>query len=156
MCGLAGFLQLEAFRPDEAKCTATKMAQQIATRGPDDSGIWVDADATLALAHRRLAIVDLSAAGHQPMHSPNGRYVIAYNGEIYNHLALRTELDRSANIAYSAIESGQDRINWRGHSDTETLLAGFEAWGLEATLKNHRHVRNRCVGQTDTYTDVSP
>jgi asparagine synthase (glutamine-hydrolysing) len=135
MCGLAGFWQPEIFSPGEARHTANKMAQQIASRGPDDSGVWIDADAALALAHRRLAIVDLSAAGHQPMHSPNGRYVIAYNGEIYNHLALRSELDKSAIISTSATAEGQSGINWRGHSDTETLLAGFEAWGIEATLK---------------------
>ena len=99
---------------------ATRMALAIQHRGPDDAGAWADAQAGIALGHRRLSIVDLSAAGHQPMHSAGGRFVLAFNGEIYNHLALRAEL---AGIA------------WRGHSDTETLLAGFEAWGVEATLK---------------------
>ena len=99
---------------------ATRMALAIQHRGPDDAGAWADAQAGIALGHRRLSIVDLSAAGHQPMHSGSGRFVLAFNGEIYNHLALRAEL---AGIA------------WRGHSDTETLLAGFEAWGVEATLK---------------------
>ncbi len=99
------------------------MAQRIAHRGPDDSGVWVDADAGLALAFRRLSILDLSPAGHQPMVSASGRYVIVFNGEIYNHLHLRGELE------------GEDGGAWRGHSDTETLLAGFEAWGVEATLK---------------------
>lgn len=92
-------------------------------RGPDDSGVWVDGEAGLALAHRRLAIVDLSAAGHQPMVSSSGRFVLAYNGEVYNHLALRQELG-AAGVGST----------WRGHSDTETLLACFEAWGVEATL----------------------
>ena len=96
------------------------MALAIKHRGPDDSGAWADAQAGVALGHRRLAILDLSAAGHQPMQSEGGRYVMAFNGEIYNHLALRAELEGTA---------------WRGHSDTETLLAGFEAWGVEATLK---------------------
>jgi asparagine synthase (glutamine-hydrolysing) len=96
------------------------MALAIAHRGPDDAGAWADAQAGIALGHRRLSIVDLSAAGHQPMHSDGGRYVIAFNGEIYNHLELRAELDG---------------IKWRGHSDTETLLAGFEALGVEATLQ---------------------
>ena len=91
-------------------------------RGPDDAGAWADAQAGIALGHRRLSIVDLSAAGHQPMASDGGRYVLAFNGEIYNHLALRAELEGKG-------------IAWRGHSDTETLLAGFEAWGVEATLK---------------------
>jgi asparagine synthase (glutamine-hydrolysing) len=95
------------------------MAAAIAHRGPDDAGLWCQPDAGLALAHRRLAILDLSPAGHQPMLSASGRYVIAFNGEIYNHQALRQELQGP----------------WRGHSDTETLLASIEAWGLEEALQ---------------------
>ena len=87
-------------------------------------GLWVDAQAGIALGHRRLSIVDLSPAGHQPMHSAGERFVLAFNGEIYNHLDLRAELE-AAGAAPA----------WRGHSDTETLLAAFEQWGLEATLK---------------------
>lgn len=123
MCGLTGFWQQGGFSALEAKATAAAMAQRIAHRGPDDSGVWVDADAGLALAFRRLSILDLSSAGHQPMTSASGRYVIVFNGEIYNHLELRSQLERLGNLA------------WRGHSDTETLLAGFEAWGMEAMLK---------------------
>ena len=104
------------------------MADALRHRGPDDAGVWVDAPAGLALAQRRLAIVDLSAAGHQPMASATGRWVIAFNGEIYNHAALRAEL-----AAAGAAPA------WRGHSDTETLLAGFEHWGVPGTLQ-------RCVG----------
>lgn len=100
------------------------MAERIAHRGPDDSGVWTDEAAGLALAHRRLSILDLSPAGHQPMPSRSGRWVIAYNGEVYNHLQLRRELDAS----------GQAPA-WRGHSDTETLLACIEAWGVEDTLR---------------------
>ena len=100
------------------------MADALHLRGPDDLGTWADAEAGVAFGHRRLAILDLSPAGHQPMMSSTGRYVIAFNGEIYNHLELRKELPEVA---------------WRGHSDTETLLAGVEVWGLEATLQ-------RCVG----------
>lgn len=103
-----------------AEAVATRMALAIQHRGPDDAGAWADAQAGMALGFRRLSIVDLSAAGHQPMHSAGGRYVITFNGEIYNHLALRAELGA---------------LQWRGHSDTETLLAGFEAWGVEETLK---------------------
>lgn len=103
---------------------AKRMADRIAHRGPDDSGIWIDASAGLALAHRRLSIVDLSAAGHQPMKSEGDRYVLSYNGEIYNHLELRREL-----------EAKDVAPIWRGHSDTETLLGCIEAWGLEETLK---------------------
>jgi asparagine synthase (glutamine-hydrolysing) len=97
------------------------MADALTHRGPDDAGVWVDGEAGIGLGHRRLSILDLSPAGHQPMVSAGGRYVVAFNGEIYNHLGLRRELEMSA--------------DWRGHSDTETLLAGLEAWGVEATLK---------------------
>jgi asparagine synthase (glutamine-hydrolysing) len=105
------------------------MAGRIAHRGPDDAGVWVDERAGIALAHRRLSILDLSPAGHQPMQSASGRFVLVFNGEIYNHLAMRRELegvDCRASLAMT---------RWRGHSDTETLLAGFEAWGIEETLK---------------------
>lgn len=100
------------------------MADTIAYRGPDDSGVWADESAGLALAHRRLSIVDLSAAGHQPMFSASGRFVLAYNGEVYNHLDLRRDLEA---VGAAGV--------WRGHSDTETLLACIEAWGVETTLK---------------------
>ena len=105
------------------------MAAAIHHRGPDDAGVWCDAAAGLAIAHRRLAILDLSPAGHQPMASASGRYLIAFNGEIYNHMILRRELQ-----AEGLLEQP-----WRGHSDTETLLAAIEAWGLASTLQ-------RCVG----------
>lgn len=100
------------------------MADTLAHRGPDESGLWVDEANGVALAHRRLSILELSPAGSQPMISASGRYVVSFNGEIYNHLALREEL---------AAAGAAPR--WRGHADTETLLAGFEAWGIEATLK---------------------
>lgn len=99
------------------------MATALRHRGPDDAGTWVDGDAGIALGHRRLSILDLSSAGHQPMVSASGRYVVVLNGEIYNHLELRSEL-----------EMGGTGPAWRGHSDTETLLAAVERWGLEATL----------------------
>ena len=99
------------------------MAAAVAHRGPDDSGIWVDDAAGLALGHRRLAIVDLSSAGHQPMVSPCGRLVLAYNGELYNHIDLRRELNTAH--AWPA---------WRGQSDTETLLAALAHWGVAAAL----------------------
>ncbi len=105
------------------------MAEAIATRGPDDAGVWCDLQAGLGLAHVRLAVLDLSSAGHQPMLSNTGRYVIVFNGEIYNHLDLRQELQRD----------GLLHGPWRGHSDTETLLAAIEAWGIESALQ-------RCVG----------
>jgi asparagine synthase (glutamine-hydrolysing) len=104
------------------------MADTLIHRGPDDAGVWVDEHVGLALGHRRLAILDLSPAGHQPMVSASGRYVIAFNGEIYNHLALRDDLQKVG-------AGGTAPIHWRGHSDTETLLAAFEAWGIETTLQ---------------------
>jgi asparagine synthase (glutamine-hydrolysing) len=100
------------------------MADALAHRGPDDAGVWSDPVAGLALVHRRLAILDLTTAGHQPMTSASGRFVLAFNGEIYNHLHLRRQLE----------SRNQLRRPWRGHSDTETLLAAIEAWGLEAAL----------------------
>ena len=104
------------------------MVDELRLRGPDDVGTWADATSRIALGHRRLAIVDLSPAGHQPMSSSSGRFVIAFNGEIYNHHALREELE--------ALNAAPD---WRSHSDTETLLAAIEHWGIEVTLQ-------RCVG----------
>jgi asparagine synthase (glutamine-hydrolysing) len=100
------------------------MTRALVHRGPDDEGIWLDAEAGIAFGHRRLSIVDLSAAGHQPMHSASGRFVITLNGEIYNYEDLRREL------------TGQGhRVDWRGHSDTEVLLAGFDSWGIARTLR---------------------
>lgn len=98
------------------------MADALTHRGPDDGGAWADAEAGIALSHRRLAIVDLSPAGHQPMRSTCGRYVVVYNGEIYNHFELRRELEANGSI------------EWRGHSDTETLVHSIARWGLDATL----------------------
>lgn len=140
MCGLTGFLQPRGFAAATAEALAGRMADTLAHRGPDSSGTWVDGAAGIALAHRRLSILDLSAAGHQPMLSPSGRYVIAFNGEIYNHLDLRRQLDDNAAETGLAERAAADGVSspptvpWRGHSDTETLLAGFDFWGIEATL----------------------
>ena len=133
MCGVAGFLTTIPSMSSNAGAIVTDMVDTIRHRGPNDSGVWVDIDAGIALAHRRLSIVDLSQAGHQPMTSASGRYVIAFNGEIYNHLEIRHELDKLRYDSSLAM-TGKD-VFWRGHSDTETLLAGFEAWGIETTLK---------------------
>ena len=124
MCGFAGFLIAGGEAPGSLEAVATGMALAIQHRGPDDAGAWADAPAGIAFGHRRLSIVDLSPAGHQPMVSACGRFVIAFNGEIYNHLELRAELALTA--AAPA---------WRGHSDTETLLAAIEHWGVETTLE---------------------
>lgn len=120
MCGFAGYLG-HTIRSDIG--FLGKMGNAIAHRGPDDSGIWFDKEAEIGLSHRRLAILDLSHAGQQPMTSASGRYVIAYNGEIYNHLSLRRLLEQ--------LNAAPD---WRGHSDTETLLSGFDTWGIHNTL----------------------
>ncbi len=125
MCGFTGYLGHGSWGvSEEAHKTLERMANAIITRGPDDFGTWQDEVAGIGLAHRRLSIVDLSSAGHQPMFSASGRYVIAFNGEIYNHLDIRAELERSKAVT-----------SWRGHSDTETLLAGFDAWGIQKTLE---------------------
>ncbi|NMT65230.1 asparagine synthase (glutamine-hydrolyzing) [Marinobacter orientalis] len=121
MCGIAGFWQSHLGHSLEV---ATRMGTVMESRGPDDAGAWVEESAGLGLSHRRLAILDLSPAGHQPMHSPCGRYALVYNGEIYNHEDLRRNLDS---------EGGG--FDWRGHSDTETLLAALRHWGIEKTLK---------------------
>ena len=109
------------------------MANTIRHRGPDDGGVWVDENAGVALGHRRLSILDLSPAGHQPMMSDGGRYVIVFNGEIYNHPELRRELDTTpSSLLLSQHRDGH--TPWKGHSDTETLLACFVSWGIEKTL----------------------
>lgn len=102
---------------------ARGMADILWHRGPDDAGCWTDADAGIAMAHRRLSILDLSPAGHQPMVSASGRYVIVYNGEVYNHDEIRQELD------------SHSRHAWRGHSDTEVLLASVEQWEVREAVK---------------------
>jgi len=119
LCGIAGFLG-SVDKPEEL---LTNMANAIQHRGPDDKGIWLDQAKEIGLAHTRLSILDLSSAGHQPMHSLSDRYLIVFNGEIYNHAIIRAELD-SINAR-----------NWLGYSDTETLLAAIEQWGLELTLR---------------------
>jgi asparagine synthase (glutamine-hydrolysing) len=125
MCGFAGFISaFDALPLTEWPVLLQRMGEAIRYRGPDDSGVWCDADSGIGLSHRRLSVLDLSAAGHQPMESASGRYVFAFNGEIYNHLALRQELEVTGSF-----------FAWRGHSDTETLLAGFDTWGTEATVK---------------------
>ena len=124
MCGIAGFWTRGGGDPAAMRRTVTAMTDRIAHRGPDDAGAWTDAAPGIALGHRRLAIIDLSAAGHQPMASPSGRYVTVFNGEIYNFGEIRAALDR-----------GGAAPDWRGHSDTEVMLAGFDAWGIVETLR---------------------
>lgn len=122
MCGLVGGWSRQRF--GALKDALPRMTDVLMHRGPDDDGHWLDDENGVALGHRRLAIVDLSPAGHQPMVSASGRWVIAYNGEIYNHEDLRVDLE----VSWSAPP-------WRGHSDTETLLAAIEAWGVQGALE---------------------
>ncbi|KVV53360.1 asparagine synthetase B [Burkholderia ubonensis] len=124
MCGIDGFLNSAAFDEETARATLARMTASLAHRGPDAQGTWLDAQAGIALGHRRLAIVDLSVHGRQPMASVCGRFVLVFNGEIYNHRALRAELERTGRAPA-----------WRGHSDTEVLLAAIAAWGVEAALR---------------------
>src|SRR5687767_14167368 len=122
MCGIAGFLSRRApDHPPEAVIDA--MTARLAHRGPDAHGTWIDRDAGVALGHRRLAIIDPSPAGAQPMLSHSGRFAITFNGEIYNYGELRARLE------------GEHGRPWRGHSDTEVLIEAIEAWGLEETLR---------------------
>jgi len=122
MCGIAGIV---TWRPSQALAPELKrMTDPITHRGPDDWGAWTDDEAGIGLGQRRLSIIDLSPQGHQPMPSASGRWVMSYNGEIYNFAELR-----------SALEQAGQAPAWRGHSDTEVLLACVEAWGIEATLR---------------------
>ena len=127
MCGLTGFLDASRSKTaDELLNQVGRMADTLHHRGPDDTGTWCEPAHGIALGFKRLSIVDLSSAGHQPMSSSNGRFTIAFNGEIYNYNELRNEL----------IAKGR---SFRGHSDTETLIEGFAEWGVETTIQ-------RCVG----------
>ena len=122
MCGIAGIISL---RFESMLCEQlSKMTDSLSRRGPDDQGQWTDPSIGVGLGHRRLAIIDLSPQGHQPMISSAGRYVLVFNGEIYNFASLRKEL-----------QSSHLRPTWRGHSDTEILLACIEVWGFELTLQ---------------------
>ena len=123
MCGIAGFLGSAAAAGQDA-ALVRRMADLLRHRGPDDDGVWADPEAGIALAQRRLAIVDLSPAGHQPMFSACQRYVMVFNGEIYNYEEIRRRLDAEAATA------------WRGHSDTEVLLEAIARWGLSRALES--------------------
>lgn len=122
MCGIAGFWRVSGLGV-EAPSILKAMTTAISRRGPDAEGAWLDAERGIALGHRRLAVIDLTESGAQPMKSADGRYVIVYNGEIYNFNDLRLELELSGKAP-----------EWRGHSDTEVLLGALSAWGLDHTL----------------------
>lgn len=125
MCGIAGLLFRNAsIDADTSRNIVKEMTSAIIHRGPDAGDVWIDKDAGIALGHRRLSIVDLSEAGNQPMFSACGRYVIAFNGEVYNYKEIRKELD-DLKVAPA----------WRGHSDTEVMLAAISHWGLDAAVE---------------------
>jgi asparagine synthase (glutamine-hydrolysing) len=124
MCGFSGFITKD-FKNIDPISILKNMGDAIRHRGPDDSGEWFDFNSGVGLSHQRLSILDLSSAGHQPMHSLSGKYIIVFNGEIYNHLEIRNVLE----------EKGY-KVNWKGHSDTETLLASIDYLGIEETLKS--------------------
>ena len=117
MCGICGTWSSETLQAVEV-ATLRRMSETIRHRGPDDEGYWADPETGLGLGHRRLSIIDLSSAGHQPMHSPDRRFVTVFNGEIYNFPALRRELESLGH-------------QFSGHSDTEVMLAAFSQWALK-------------------------
>ena len=144
MCGLTGFIDFSGRSETDLRAIVGAMTITLAHRGPDADGLWTDE--RIAFGHRRLSILDISPAGAQPMLSADGRFVIAFNGEIYNHLDLRR-----------TIEEAGAALKWRGHSDTETLLAGIACWGLDETLRRaagmfaialwDRHERRLCLAR---------
>jgi asparagine synthase (glutamine-hydrolysing) len=121
MCGIAGIFSKS---PPDATLLQ-RMAQSLAHRGPDDEGVWSHGPSGIGFAHRRLSIVDLSVSGHQPMLSADGRFVLNFNGEIYNHRRLRSDLEKAGAVP---------NCGWRGHSDTETLLQAISTWGLDGAI----------------------
>ena len=127
MCGISGFLDPAPNpRLSEFSMLATRMADTLVSRGPDDNGVWVDQTHGIGLAHRRLSVIDLSPSGRQPMLSADGRFVLVYNGELYNFQELRADLEAHGHV-------------FRGNSDSEVLLEACAAWGIEQTVR-------RCLG----------
>ncbi|HEY9662951.1 MAG TPA: asparagine synthase (glutamine-hydrolyzing), partial [Allocoleopsis sp.] len=123
MCGIAGFFDpTQSWSNSEMATIVSRMASTLAHRGPDDQGIWIDAQPGIALGHRRLSILDLSPEGHQPMISAGDRYVLIFNGEIYNFLELRRDLET---LGY----------RFRGNSDTEVMLSSFNEWGIDRAVQ---------------------
>ena len=124
MCGISGIFRNGSGDPSVMEDCIARMSGTLAHRGPDASDVWADRAAGIAFGHRRLSVLDLTAAGAQPMHSDCGRFTVTFNGEIYNHLDIRSELETAGNAP-----------NWKGHSDTETLLYAVRYWGIEAALQ---------------------
>ena len=119
MCGITGFLNLHPSSKDKALSVLQNMTGSLEHRGPDATGYWMDPNGMIAFGHRRLSILDLSDAGSQPMASICGRFVLTFNGEIYNHLSLRRDLEKNISI------------QWKGASDTETLIEAIFILGVD-------------------------
>ena len=141
MCGIAGYLTLDVDPRMQVGATLRAMTDAIRHRGPDSSGLWCDKDSGVGLGMRRLAIVDLSPAGAQPMISASGRLVLVFNGEVYNHKRIRARLDDE-----------RCAPNWRGHSDTEVLLAAIDAWGLKRALQEANGMFALALWDRNTHT----
>ena len=122
MCGLTGFWEFKQATTNDLEETLRKMSSTLMPRGPDSEGTWVDANSRLGMGHRRLAIQDLSLSGHQPMHSASGRFVIAYNGEMFNAEEIREEFAKTGK-------------HFKGHSDTEVLVEACDTWGVTKAVK---------------------
>ena len=125
MCGISGIIKQNNTNTFDLESEIVKMSQSLRHRGPDNSGTWIDNNNGVALGHQRLSILDLSAAGNQPMQLQNKNLVLSFNGEIYNHLEIRKKLENEA----------RSNFQWKSHSDTETLLRAFDTWGTSETLK---------------------
>ena len=122
MCGITGFADIRQSKNSyDSKRIIGDMTDVLKSRGPDDKGIWIDKEHDICLGHRRLSIIELSNLGKQPMTSHNNRFVVIYNGEIYNFLDIKKELE-------------QENINFLGNSDTEVLIEAFSNWGIKKTL----------------------
>jgi asparagine synthase (glutamine-hydrolysing) len=121
MCGISGIWERNGCSRQDLEWRVSAMTRTLSHRGPDDSGVWLSQEASIAFGQRRLSIIDLSPMGHQPMISANGQYAITFNGEIYNFRELRTELEGRG-------------VRFRGHSDTEVIVEGFAQWGVKSTM----------------------
>ena len=143
MCGIAGFWdRAQGSAPEDLRRIGAGMAAALSHRGPDSGGVWTEPAAALALAHRRLAILDLSPAGHQPMLSADGRFAVSFNGEIYNHRELRAELEARGHV-------------FATHSDSEVVLHAWEEHGPDCVRHLRGRSRTRVLRGAATVLDVT-
>ncbi|MBF0344360.1 MAG: asparagine synthase (glutamine-hydrolyzing) [Nitrospirae bacterium] len=139
MCGISGFIDFShQIKAVDYAGIIMRMSDAVIHRGPDDSGVWIDIEAGIAIGHRRLSIIDLSDAGRQPMKSQSGRHIITFNGEIYNYQEIRRELGH--------------HTKWQGHSDTEVVLSAIERWGIEEAVKKFTGMFAFALWDRDTKT----